>query len=226
MSFNRLTYDDCAYTTTIKESVSSLDYNLFKGKYESCNNCPKGNFKTILPLDTRADVENELFGLTRPNSKCPSKKFDPMAGYVNPNHTPPQMCQSIYHITPNNLVKPTTNLLNENNLALQGCDANQLTYQKVKQFDETIKPTKLYKPVELKNINIYIKGRGHSIVNLELNDNVTLWTAISKILGVNEEDYNKRYYYDKDNNQIDIDDKGKLKIKRELLERIHSIEIS
>jgi hypothetical protein len=36
MSYNRLTYDNCAYSTEIKESTSSLEYNLFVGKYENC----------------------------------------------------------------------------------------------------------------------------------------------------------------------------------------------
>ena len=50
MSFNRLTYDNCAYSTTVKESVSSLDYNLFKGKYENCTQCKISDFNNILAL--------------------------------------------------------------------------------------------------------------------------------------------------------------------------------
>jgi len=30
MSSNRLIYDNCAYSTEIKESISPLQYNLFK----------------------------------------------------------------------------------------------------------------------------------------------------------------------------------------------------
>jgi hypothetical protein len=119
MSFNRLTYDECAYDKTVKESITSLDYNLYSGKYENTVHCPTGDFGNILSHGARADVENELFGIVRPNSKCPGKKFDPNTQYVNPDHSPPQMCQSIYYITPNNLVKPTTNMLN--NTGLQSC---------------------------------------------------------------------------------------------------------
>ena len=122
MSFNRLTYDNCAYSTSVKESVSSLDYNLNVVKYENCKSCPACKYNTNVALDARADVESELFGLDRPGTKCPGVKFDPTKKYNNPKYSPPQLCQSIYYITPNNLVKPTTNLLNENNLGINYCD--------------------------------------------------------------------------------------------------------
>lgn len=121
MSFNRLTYDNCAYSTTVKESVSSLDYNLFKGKYENCEQCKAGDNTNVLPFESRADVESELFGLPRPGSKCPGNQYDPSKPFKNPAFTPPIACQSIYNITPNNLTKPTTNLLNEANLSTNYC---------------------------------------------------------------------------------------------------------
>lgn len=121
MSSNRLIYDKCAYATEIKESTGPLEYNLFKGKYENCKQCPVGDFPNILEFGNRADVENELFGLNRPGTLCPSLKFDPTKGFKNPDLTPAKMCESIYHITPNNLERPTTNMLNERNLALNLC---------------------------------------------------------------------------------------------------------
>lgn len=122
MSFNRLSYDNCAYSKTVKESVSSLDYNLFTPKYENCKSCPDAQGNSILALDTRADVESELFGLDRPGTKCPIEKYDPTKKYQNPSYVPPQICQNIYYITPSNLVKPTTNLLNEKNLEVNYCN--------------------------------------------------------------------------------------------------------
>jgi hypothetical protein len=121
MSFNRLTYDNCTYATTVKESVSSLDYNLFRGKYENCKQCKVSDYDNILALDARAEVESELLGLPRPNSRCPTDKFDPKKVYNNPAHSPPTMCQNIYYITPNNLTKPTTNMLNEKGLGVNSC---------------------------------------------------------------------------------------------------------
>ncbi len=125
MSSNRLTYDKCAYATTVKESTSSLEYNLFKGKYENCKQCPVGDSPNILEFGTRADAESELYGLTRQNSKCPSLKFDPSKGYKGPELSPTRMCENIYHITPNNLEKPTSNMLNDKNLGINFCQAHK-----------------------------------------------------------------------------------------------------
>ena len=123
MSSNRLIYDKCAYATTIKESTSSLEYNLFKGKFENCthNNCPVGDFSNTLEFGPRTETESELYGLTRPGSLCPSLKFDPTKKFVNPELSPARICESIHYITPNNLEKPTTNMLNEKNLGLNFC---------------------------------------------------------------------------------------------------------
>ena len=121
MTSNRLKYDNCAYAKDIKDSTSQLEYNLFVGKYEKCEKCPVGEYTNILEFGDRADVENELFGLTRPNTKCPSGKFNPNIKFNNPNLSANRMCESIYHITPNNLEKPTTNMINEKNLGVNYC---------------------------------------------------------------------------------------------------------
>ena len=103
MSSNRLIYDTCAYATDVKESVGPLEYNLFKGKYELCKQCAVGDFTNNIEFESRADVENELFGLARPNTLCPSLKYNPAKPFKSPNFSPPIMCANIYHITPNNL---------------------------------------------------------------------------------------------------------------------------
>jgi len=122
MSSNRLIYDTCAYATDVKESVGPLEYNLYKGKYEQCKQCPVGDFTNNIAFESRADVENELFGLARPNTLCPSLKYNPLKPFNTPNFSPPTMCANIYHITPNNLEKPKTNMLNENNLGVNYCN--------------------------------------------------------------------------------------------------------
>ena len=122
MSSNRLMYDRCAYATEIKESTEPLEYNLFLGKYENCKTCPVGNYPNILPFGPRTNVESELWGITRPASDCPSKKFVANSDFKNKlPFSPPEMCQSIYGITPNNLVKPKTNMINNNNLGINFC---------------------------------------------------------------------------------------------------------
>jgi hypothetical protein len=112
MSSNRLIYDKCAYATEIKESTSPLDYNLFKGKYENLIQCSVGDYTNIVEFGNRADVENELYGLSRIGSLCPSTKYKPDNGFKTVNFSPPKMCESIHCITPNNIEKPKINMLN------------------------------------------------------------------------------------------------------------------
>lgn len=116
MSSNRLTYDKCAYAKTIQESTSPLEYNLFRPKYENCVQCKIQDYPNIVEFGSRADVESELYGLDRPGSLCPSVKYDPNKKFNHANFSPAKMCENIYYITPNNLEKPTTNMLNEKNL--------------------------------------------------------------------------------------------------------------
>ena len=122
MSSNRLIYDKCAYATEVKESTGSLEYNLFKGKFENCKQCPVGDFTNNLEFGSRADAESELYGLSRPGTLCPSLKYDPSKEFKNPELSPAVMCHSIYYVTPNNLERPTSNMLNENNLGINSCN--------------------------------------------------------------------------------------------------------
>ena len=118
MSFNRLSYDPCAYSKNLQQSTDPLEYSLFKGKFESLTNCPVGDFTNTLDFGVRSDIESDLKGQSRLGSKCPSKKFPANIAEAAP-FTPQITCQSIYNITPNNLVKPTTNGLKDFNEYLQ-----------------------------------------------------------------------------------------------------------
>lgn len=82
MSFNRLKYDTCSYKSDLNESVSYLSYILDPIRYDNCSKCrPElgivsgtnvSNIKGNL-----VDLENNLFGIDRPNTKCPSYKYLP-----------------------------------------------------------------------------------------------------------------------------------------------------
>jgi hypothetical protein len=138
MSSNHLKYDTCAYTTTIKESTEPLEYFLYKGKYETCTACSNGDFTNNIDFPSRADVESELFGLTRPGTDCPSLKYDPTKRFNNPSFSPPIMCQNIYGLTPSNLVNPITNMLNENNLGINLCSTRPSSNYNIEKFTNTI----------------------------------------------------------------------------------------
>jgi hypothetical protein len=118
MSSNRLKYDSCAYATDIKESTSPLDYNLFEGKYLNSKSCPSSDYTNTVPFTDRTVVESELYGLTRNNTHCPKLKYDPTKEFKSALLSPPRMCENIYYITPNNLEKPTNNMLKEHNFSV------------------------------------------------------------------------------------------------------------
>lgn len=112
MSFNRLTYDSCAYAKTVQQSTDPLEYNLYKGKFEKCNSCAVGSFTNNLEFGVRADVESDLKGHTRVGTKCPSRKF-PANSTSNVQFTPARVCDSIHNITPSNLEKIQTSGLKD-----------------------------------------------------------------------------------------------------------------
>ncbi len=123
MSFNRLDYDTCAYAKKIQESTEPLDYWLFLGKYESCNHCETTDYTNNLDFTVRTQVENDLKGQTRKGTKCPKEKF-PLNTEQAVGFSPAIICQSIYKLTPSNVVKPTTsglkniNSYNQNNCSI------------------------------------------------------------------------------------------------------------
>ena len=187
MSSNHLKYDTCAYATTIKESTEPLEYYLYRGKYEVCEACPNGDFTNNIDFPSRADVESELFGLTRLGSDCPSLKYDPTKKFNYPLFSPPIMCQNIYGITPSNLVNPTSNMLNENNLGVNLCS---LPSKNVEKFSTSatvplVMLLKGYNNLSDSSIvmNLYDK------VEPGINSDLVLNAIINKVNLVNPEDF-------------------------------------
>jgi hypothetical protein len=119
MSFNRSIYDKCAYSKELQESVTPLEYNLFRNKYENCVQCPVGSFTNNLEFGEKTDAESELYGLKRNLSRCDSQKYNPTKPVHKPSFTPGITCQSIYHITPTNMKMPSSNGLNNINANLR-----------------------------------------------------------------------------------------------------------
>ena len=84
MSFNRLNYDTCQYQQVLAESVGPGHYSLNTPPV-SCKPCfptdpsvrlqrSGGSIDTSRPL---IDIDSELLNITRPRSKCPSRKWIP-----------------------------------------------------------------------------------------------------------------------------------------------------
>lgn len=82
MSSNRLIYDTCAYAKKIDESVGPLSYVLNPMKYENCQKCRHelglvGGTAVSHIKGNLVDLENDLRGTTRQNTKCPARKYAP-----------------------------------------------------------------------------------------------------------------------------------------------------
>jgi len=74
-AYNRLSYDNCAYQKRLQESTTPLLYRLYEGQFENCGKCTYKN-QFWRPFDL-VDIETELKGLTRPNTKCPQFEYSP-----------------------------------------------------------------------------------------------------------------------------------------------------
>lgn len=82
MSFNRANYDTCQYKQTLSESTGPGYYMINKPPV-SCEQCypfdpsirlqESGN--SVDANISRIDIDSELINITRPYSKCPSKKW-------------------------------------------------------------------------------------------------------------------------------------------------------
>ena len=82
MSSNRLSYDECAYKTNLKQSTDPLEYMMYQGKYNNDSKCRfefgllGGNGVSIYSGNL-VDLESDLRGQTRVLSDCPDKMFNP-----------------------------------------------------------------------------------------------------------------------------------------------------
>ena len=97
MSSNRLRYDTCAYKTEITQSSNTLNYVLDPMKYENCNKCRMelgiiGGNEVSQIKGNLVDLENDLRGQTRLNSRCPSNKYQwqPNSGIIGDEEVKPR----------------------------------------------------------------------------------------------------------------------------------------
>lgn len=80
-------YDDCSYRQKIHESTSPLMYQINPEAYESCSKCHQAYPGFIGALGgqgfgigpDRVDIDSDLRGQTRLQSKCASHKYNPLS---------------------------------------------------------------------------------------------------------------------------------------------------
>ena len=85
MSWTRLHTDSCNYKQSLSENISHLSYTMDPLKYERCDKCrPElgivGGTAVGVPRGNMVDIENDLFGINRPNTHCPTYKYVPNNG--------------------------------------------------------------------------------------------------------------------------------------------------
>ena len=92
MSSDRTIYDQGAYLTKTDQSSKPLEWVLDVNAHESCKVCgPKPN---VSEHGDRVNLESELFGLDRKNSRDPSQKYqknDKIADTLN--YRPAWLCE-------------------------------------------------------------------------------------------------------------------------------------
>jgi hypothetical protein len=81
---NRLIYDSCAYSASLGESMAPVEYMLDLVAHEHCDKCRVdigivGGTNVSHVNGTLVDIENDLKGINRPGTKCPSFNFLPSA---------------------------------------------------------------------------------------------------------------------------------------------------
>ena len=83
MSFNHLTYDINDYKIKLGESVTTLDYILSPFRYEHPEKCRNelglvGGTAASHIDGNIVDLESDLFGITRFNTKCINHQYAPV----------------------------------------------------------------------------------------------------------------------------------------------------
>ena len=114
-SWNRLSYDTCAYQKKVAQSTGSLEYQMYAGKYENDQRCVANDKSNWKPFDDEIITrENELSGRSKRATKCPQYQHSPncdrssgicISTYDNSN--PIVMPSDACSITPNNLIRPS-----------------------------------------------------------------------------------------------------------------------
>jgi hypothetical protein len=83
MSFSRQTYDECAYSHALKESLGSGTYRLETPRVQCGNVFVPSPYVRLDRIgvkvcpDKMIDIDSELIGLNRKSSQCPQNKYIP-----------------------------------------------------------------------------------------------------------------------------------------------------
>lgn len=85
MASSRLSYDECAYKTHLRQSVSPIDFFMDINRYQHERTCrPErpasetglvGGMNVSLTRGNQIDLDSDMKGITRNGSACPDRQF-------------------------------------------------------------------------------------------------------------------------------------------------------
>ena len=80
MAFSRLKYDNCYYRNDLAQSIGEFSYVMDPSRYVNCSPCRMergivGGNDVSLVRGNMVDVESDLKGQTRMQSKCPTLQY-------------------------------------------------------------------------------------------------------------------------------------------------------
>ena len=106
MSFTKLSYDTCAYKNELAQSVGTLGWVLDPSRFENYSKSRiefgiVGGNDVSLIKGNMIDLESDLYGITRLQSKCPQLKYLSPCPTGNMNSCQPQ--QIIIKGNPSNM---------------------------------------------------------------------------------------------------------------------------
>ena len=105
MSFTKNKYDSCFMQQTDTSNKSIFDYVVNSSPHISAQECADYTppFLAYIPTGVKAmniDLENDLKGITRPNSKCNDCKYNP-SKFASKNPVIKHECDASMKILPN-----------------------------------------------------------------------------------------------------------------------------
>jgi hypothetical protein len=74
--------DLCAYQKELSQSTSPINYTLDPNKFYNCSDCRSdfgliGGNNVSTTQNNMVDLESDLYGITRQNTRCPERKYLP-----------------------------------------------------------------------------------------------------------------------------------------------------
>ena len=96
MSSTRLIYDPCYCKLATHDSVSPMDYQLYKGKYENCHRCKTNDgIVNNIAYGKLIALENNLMNINSQASLCPNNQFNPKTANKGVAINPPDLCDIV-----------------------------------------------------------------------------------------------------------------------------------